>query len=95
MVERLFQGESVPLEVNGIYDRPFFHTKIKELYRQINDFQGYYRRWGAVQSFWLYYKLGDRTIQQQYAQSRDLPSMLPMKMVLWHPLVKIVLNLVK
>jgi CRISPR-associated protein Csc1 len=64
LVERLFQGESAPLEVNGIYDRPFFHAKIKELYRQINDFQGYYRRWGAVQSFWLYYKLGDRTIQQ-------------------------------
>ena len=71
LVERLFQGETAPLEVNGIYDRSFFHTKINEQYRQINDFQGYYRRWGAVQSFRLFYQLGDRTIKQQYAQSRE------------------------
>lgn len=70
LVERLFQG-SAPLEVNGIYNRPFFHTKINEQYRQINDFRGYYRRWGAVQSFWLFYQLSDRTIKQQYAQSRE------------------------
>ncbi|MBW4498500.1 MAG: type I-D CRISPR-associated helicase Cas3' [Scytonema hyalinum WJT4-NPBG1] len=71
LVERLFQGKPAPLEINGIYDRPFFQDKIKEFYRQINDFQGYYRRWGAVQSFRLYYQLSDRTIKQQYAQSRE------------------------
>lgn len=71
LVERLFQGESPAIDVNGIYDRPFFHNQITEQYRKINDFRGYYRRWGAVQSFWLYYQLNDRTIQQQYAQSRE------------------------
>jgi CRISPR-associated endonuclease/helicase Cas3 len=71
LVERLFLGDSPALETHGIYERPFFHNQIKEQYRKINDFRGYYRRWGAVQSFWLYFKLGDRTIQQQYTQSRE------------------------
>ncbi|MBW4616472.1 MAG: type I-D CRISPR-associated helicase Cas3' [Desmonostoc vinosum HA7617-LM4] len=71
LVERLFQVDSPPLIVNSIYDRPSFHNIIREQYRKINDFHGYYRRWGAVQSFYLFWKLGDRTIQQQYAQSRE------------------------
>ncbi len=71
LVERLFQLELPPLKVNSICDRPTLQHIIREQYRQINDFHGYYRRWGAVQSFWLYYKLGDRTIQKQYAQSRE------------------------
>ena len=71
LVERLFDVDSPPLEVEGIYDRPFFHNTISENYRQINDFRGYYSRWGAVQSFRLFYQLKDRTIQQQYAQSRE------------------------
>lgn len=71
LVERLFQVDSLPLTGNSIYDRPTFHNIIREQYRKVNDFHGYYRRWGAVQSFWLYYQLGDRTIQQQYAQSRE------------------------
>lgn len=71
LVERLFKGDTPPLEVNSICDRPSFHNTITENYRQINDFRGYYRRWGAVQSFWLFYQLSDRTIKQQYAQSRD------------------------
>jgi CRISPR-associated endonuclease/helicase Cas3 len=71
LVERLFEVESPALEVSMICDRPTLQNAIKEQYRQINDFRGYYRRWGAVQSFWLCYKLSDRTIKQQYAQSRE------------------------
>ena len=71
LVERLFQVDLPPLTVNSICDRPSFHNTIREQYRKINDFHGYYHRWGAIQSFWLFYKLGDRTIQQQYAQSRQ------------------------
>lgn len=71
LVERLFQVDSPPLTGNSIYDRPAFHNIIREQYRKVNDFHGYYRRWGAVQSFWLYYQLSDRTIQQQYAQSQE------------------------
>ncbi|MBD2246322.1 type I-D CRISPR-associated helicase Cas3' [Nostoc sp. FACHB-888] len=71
LVERLFKVDNPSLEVNSICDRPTFHNIITENYRQINDFRDYYRRWGAVQSFWLFYQLSDRTIKQQYAQSRD------------------------
>lgn len=67
-VERLFADDS-SLETNGIYDRPFFHNQVKEQYRQINNFQGYYKRWGAFQSLFLGRKLKDKTIQQQYASS--------------------------
>ena len=69
LVERLFQGDSPPLEANGIYNRPFFHNTIVENYRQINDFRGYYRRWAGVQSIYLSKKLQHKTIQQQYSES--------------------------
>ncbi|BCL38330.1 type I-D CRISPR-associated helicase Cas3' [Nostoc sp. MS1] len=71
LVERLFLGDTPPLAVNSICDRPTFHKIIADKYRQINDFRGYYKRWGAVQSFYLFCKLGDRTIKEQYAQSRE------------------------
>ncbi len=71
LVERLFECNSPPLEAKGVYDRLFLHNTINEKYRQINDFRGYYKRWGAVQSFRLFWNLGDRTIQQQYAGSRE------------------------
>lgn len=69
-VERLFEGDSIPLGIGGVYDRPFLHSLIRDKYRLINDFRGYYKRWGAVQSFRLFWNLGDRTIQQQYEGSR-------------------------
>ncbi|HAJ62049.1 MAG TPA: type I-D CRISPR-associated helicase Cas3' [Cyanobacteria bacterium UBA8543] len=69
LVERLFQGDSPPLEETGIYDRSFFHNQIRENYRRINDFDGYYSRWGAVQSMRLCQKLGHKTIKQQYEGS--------------------------
>lgn len=68
--ERLFEGDSSPLEQDGIYDRSFLHNKVREKYRLVNDFRGYYKRWGAIQSFRLFWDLGDRTIQQQYEGSR-------------------------
>ena len=70
LVERLFLGDSPALEADGIYDRPFFHDRIREKYRQINDFEGYYSRWGAVQSLQLCWQLGRGTIKQQYEGSQ-------------------------
>ena len=70
LVERLFLGDSPPLELDGIYDRPFFHAQISEKYRKINDFQGYYSRWGAVQSVLLGWELGHSTVKQQNAGSQ-------------------------
>ncbi|MBV6627603.1 MAG: type I-D CRISPR-associated helicase Cas3' [Rivularia sp. (in: Bacteria)] len=69
LVERLFQGDSPPLQENGIYNRPFFHNQIIEKYRQINDFSGYYRRWAGVQSIYISKKLNHKTIKQQYVDS--------------------------
>lgn len=71
LAERLFAGDAPPLETAGSYDRPFLNQTIQEQYRWINDFRGYYKRWGAVQSFRLFWELGDRTIQQQYTGSRE------------------------
>jgi len=70
VVERLFLGDSPLLEPGGIYDRSFFHAQISDNYRRLNDFRGYYSRWGAVQSLLLCHHLGDRTIKQQYANSQ-------------------------
>ena len=69
LVERLFQGDSPPLQGNGIYNRPFFHSQIIDRYRQINNFRGYYRRWAGVQSIYLSKKLQHKTIKKQYADS--------------------------
>ncbi len=68
--ERLFEAEAHPLEPNATYDRPFLNDAIWDNYRTINDFRGYYSRWGAVQSFRLFYDLGHRTVPH-YAESRE------------------------
>ena len=68
-VERLFVGESAVLAEGEVCDRIHFQMLIREKYRQINDFEGYYKRWGAVQSFKLLYGLKNPYIQQQYAGS--------------------------
>jgi CRISPR-associated endonuclease/helicase Cas3 len=71
LVERLFLGNE-PALVNGtVCDRPFLNAAINDKYRQINDFRGYYKRWGAVQSFKLCVDLKHTTIQQQYVDSRE------------------------
>ncbi len=71
LVERLFSGDESPLKPNDIYDRCFFYDQIREKYRQINDFRGYYQKWGAVQSVMLCWKLGHKTIKQQYQGSQQ------------------------
>lgn len=68
-VERLFEGERAVLAEGEVCDRIHFQTLIREKYRQINDFEGYYKSWGAVQSFRLLYDLKNPYIQQQYAGS--------------------------
>lgn len=70
LVGRLFLEEQPPLLAASHYDRPYLNDVIRENYRHINDFRGYYKRWGAVQSFKLCADLNHKTIQQQYAGSR-------------------------
>ncbi|MEM9246932.1 MAG: type I-D CRISPR-associated helicase Cas3', partial [Cyanobacteria bacterium P01_F01_bin.153] len=44
-------------------------TLIRKNYRQINDFEGYYKRWGAVQSIFLGRKLNHKSMKSQYKGS--------------------------
>ena len=68
-VERLFAGDEAVLADGEVCDRIHFQNLIREQYRQINDFEGYYKRWGAVQSFYLAKQLENPDIQQQYSGS--------------------------
>lgn len=68
-VERLFVGNAPPLESGQRCDRASFHECIRQNYRQINDFRGYYRKWGTVQSVMLCQKLRHKTIQSRYEGS--------------------------
>jgi CRISPR-associated endonuclease/helicase Cas3 len=68
-VERLFAGENACLAEGAVCDRISFQTLIREKYRQINDFEGYYKRWGAVQSVSLGRQLSKNAVQSQYADS--------------------------
>jgi len=68
-VERLFAGDEAALTNGEVCDRIHFQTLVREKYRRINDFEGYYKRWGAVQSFNLLFNLKHPSIQQQYAGS--------------------------
>jgi CRISPR-associated endonuclease/helicase Cas3 len=70
LIERLFEKADSPFTTNGIYDRAFLSENIYTTYRKINDFKNYYSRWGALQSFDLYRKLGHKMIAQQYEGSR-------------------------
>jgi len=68
-VERLFAGDEAVLTNGEVCDRIHFQTLIRDNYRRINDFEGYYKRWGAVQSFNLLFDLKHPYIQQQYGGS--------------------------
>jgi CRISPR-associated endonuclease/helicase Cas3 len=69
LTERLFLNNQSSLVDGGVCDRISLNAVIKEKYRQINDFRGYYKRWGAVQSFKLCLDLKHKTIQEQYKGS--------------------------
>ena len=72
LVGKLFEDKDAPLESEQIYDRPNFHAQIRDNYRKINDFRGYYKRWAGVLSVLLSSRQGlaHQTIKQEYAQSR-------------------------
>jgi len=70
-VEKLFLGNENVLVENKSYDRVSFHNLIRAKYRNINDFEGYYKRWGAVQSFSLARQLKHPYLQQQYSGSLE------------------------
>jgi len=64
-VERLFAGDEAALTNGEVCDRIHFQNLIREKYRQINDFEGYYKRWGAVQSFKLRWDLKNPNLRYE------------------------------
>lgn len=71
LVDRLFDEKDGTLQVQERYNRIQLQEAIKTNYRRINNFEGYYKRWGAVQSFQLWWNLGDPKIKSQYGESRE------------------------
>ncbi|WP_008316992.1 type I-D CRISPR-associated helicase Cas3' [Leptolyngbya sp. PCC 6406] len=68
-VERLFAGDEAVLSDGQVCDRITFQNLIREKYRQINNFEGYYKRWGAVQSVYLAQQLKNPNLKQQYSDA--------------------------
>jgi CRISPR-associated endonuclease/helicase Cas3 len=68
-VERLFAGENAVLKEGEVCDRIHFQTLIRENYRRINDFDCYYKRWGAIQSVSLGRQLSHAAVKAQYKDS--------------------------
>lgn len=71
LVGGLFKVDPAPFESGGVYDRLYLNQAIRNNYRKINNFEKYYKRWGAVQTFKLWWDLGKPTIKQQYSGSRE------------------------
>jgi CRISPR-associated endonuclease/helicase Cas3 len=68
LIDKLFKSDSSPLKSGEVYERPFFHEQIRENYRKVNNFEGYYFKWGVVQSMRLVRQLGHPNIKQAYGQ---------------------------
>jgi CRISPR-associated endonuclease/helicase Cas3 len=68
-VERLFAGDEAVFTNEEVCDRIHFQTLIRDKYRQINNFEGYYKRWGAVQSVSLGRQLSNPAVKSQYEGS--------------------------
>jgi len=57
LVARLFEIDSHPLEHLGIYDRATFNHAVYQSYPFINEFNEYPKRWGGIQSAFVYSEL--------------------------------------
>ncbi|NJK63297.1 MAG: type I-D CRISPR-associated helicase Cas3' [Synechococcaceae cyanobacterium SM2_3_1] len=69
--ERLFLKDGSPLEDGGWYDRPALNVAVENSFQTINDFRGYYRRWAPLQSFQLWWDLGNPKLGEHYKESRE------------------------
>ena len=68
-VGQLFKDKKAVLNEGEMCDRIHFQTLIRENYRRINNFEGYYKRWGAVQSVFLGRKLNQGLVKSSYKDS--------------------------
>ncbi|MEM8640381.1 MAG: type I-D CRISPR-associated helicase Cas3' [Cyanobacteria bacterium P01_G01_bin.54] len=70
-VGRLFEAKDAPLKAEAVCDRISFHNLIHDKYRSMNSFEGYYRKWGMVQSADILLSLKRKELKSQYKESCD------------------------
>ena len=74
LVARLFQekdGKAAQLADGAEYDRVFFNQAIRDSWSFVNQFEGYPKRWGAIQSFHTWNELCKPHLQMTYPDAAD------------------------
>lgn len=69
LISRLFVGKdekAAPLADGDEYDRIFFNNAIRDSWSFVNQFEGYPKRWGSVQSFYVWNELRRKQMQETY-----------------------------
>jgi len=69
LVAKLFDVETPPLSDGETYDRPTFNDAIRLNYSRINQFTEYPKRWGGIQSAFIFSEL--KRMAQTYPQAAD------------------------
>ena len=73
--ERLFERPAEdgppPLLDGACFDRQTFFDELREAYSQINDFKNYAKRWGGLQSAYVYLSLSRPEIKAAYEGVRE------------------------
>jgi CRISPR-associated endonuclease/helicase Cas3 len=71
LVARLFAGEKSHLKDGVEYDRVSFNQAIRESWSFVNDFKGYPKRWGGIQSACMHMELRRPPMKESYPQAKD------------------------
>jgi len=69
IVARLFEVESHPLTDGETYDRPTFYNLVDRAYPPINEFREYPKRWGGIQSAYVFSEL--KIMADTYPQAAE------------------------
>jgi CRISPR-associated endonuclease/helicase Cas3 len=69
LISRLFEDKNekaASLADGDEYDRVFFNNAIRDSWLFVNQFEGYSKRWGSVQSFYVWNELRKKQMQAAY-----------------------------
>jgi len=87
LVAKLFDVETPPLSDGEIYDRPTFNDAIRLNYSRINQFTEYPKRWGGIQSTFIFHELLKMKATYPEASNgfgRDIQNALGIKIKNYH-----------
>lgn len=74
LVARLFtgrDGQPAPLQNGEACDRVAFNSTIRKSWLFVNQFEGYPKRWGTIQSFYAWNELRSPSMQERYPHAAD------------------------